>query len=61
MENQEAMDDCYYEKRDGVCFETQFFPGMQVNNTAFESPVVQAGVPFDFVTAYRFSCKIIIK
>lgn len=51
-----GKDDCYYDKRDGVCFETQFFPD-SVNNMAFESPVVQAGVPFDFVTIYKFSVK----
>ncbi len=42
-----------YKKRDGVCFETQFFPDA-VNNMAFESPVVDAGVPFNFVTVYKF-------
>lgn len=51
-----GKDDCYYGKRTGVCFESQYFPD-SVNNMAFESPVVSAGVSFEYVTIYKFSVK----
>ena len=51
-----GKDNCCYGRRSGVCFESQFFPD-SVNNMAFESPVAKAGVPFDFVTIYKFSVK----
>lgn len=51
-----GKDDCYYGKGGGVCFESQYFPD-SVNNMAFESPVVSAGVPFEYVTIYKFSVR----
>lgn len=48
-----GKEDCYYKEREGVCFETQFFPDA-INNMAFESPIVEAGVPFNYVTVYKF-------
>lgn len=43
-----------YEKRAGVCFETQYFPDA-VNHDNFQSPVIKAGEAFDSATIYRFS------
>lgn len=51
-----GKENCYYRKGAGICFESQFFPD-SVNNMAFESPVVEAGVPFNFVTVYKFSVR----
>ena len=51
-----GKEDCCYEKHGGVCFETQFFPDA-VNNKAFKSSVVKAGVPFKYITVYKFSTK----
>lgn len=42
-----------YTKRNGVCFETQFFPN-SVNVPAFESCVLKAGDTFTSTTVYRF-------
>jgi aldose 1-epimerase len=43
-----------YGKRQGVCFETQFFPNA-VNTKNFPSCVLKAGKEFDSVTIYKFS------
>ncbi len=43
-----------YQKRDGVCFETQFFPD-SCNIPSFPSCMLQAGKEFDSVTIYKFS------
>jgi len=43
-----------YLKRQGVCFETQYFPD-SINQTAFESPVCKAGEQYLTKTAYKFS------
>lgn len=45
-----------YEKRSGVCFETQFFPN-SCNITNFPSCFLKAGKEFDSVTIYKFSNK----
>lgn len=42
-----------YQKRHGVCFETQYFPDA-VHKENFEGPVVRAGVVYDTTTAYQF-------
>lgn len=43
-----------YGKRQGVCFETQYFPNsMNIKN--FPSCVLKAGKEFDSVTIYKFS------
>ena len=45
-----------YKKRDGFCLETQYYPnGMACPN--FPSPVLKAGEPYHFTTAYRFSAE----
>ena len=47
---------CVYKKRDGFCLETQYYPnGMACPN--FPSPVLKAGEPYHFTTAYRFSAE----
>jgi aldose 1-epimerase len=43
-----------YKKRDGVCFETQYFPN-SCNIKEFKSCALKAGEEFDFVTVYKFS------
>lgn len=42
-----------YTKRNGVCFETQFFPN-SVNVPSFDSCVLRAGETFTSTTIYRF-------
>lgn len=43
-----------YNKQDGACFETQFFPDA-CNISAFQSSVLKAGKEYDSVTVYKFS------
>ena len=43
-----------YQKRYGVCFETQYFPN-SCNITSFPSCMLKAGKEFDSVTIYKFS------
>ncbi|MBH1939556.1 galactose mutarotase [Mobilitalea sibirica] len=45
-----------YQKRDGVCFETQYFPN-SCNTKSFPSCVLKAGKEYDSVTIYKFSWK----
>lgn len=45
-----------YHRRDGVCFETQFFPN-SCNTPSFPSCMLKAGKEFDSVTIYKFSAK----
>lgn len=42
-----------YTKRNGVCFETQFFPN-SVNVPSFDSCVIKAGETFRSTTIYKF-------
>lgn len=43
-----------YKDRDGVCFETQYYPN-STNMKQFPTPVLKAGVEYDHVTVYKFS------
>ncbi len=43
-----------YEKRGGLCLETQFFPD-SVNHPEFAPCVLKAGEKYDTITAYTFS------
>lgn len=43
-----------YHKRDGVCFETQYFPN-SCNINSFPSCMLKAGKEYDSVTIYKFS------
>ncbi len=49
-----------YKKRDGICFETQFFPN-SCNIPSFadlgSNSIFKKGEPFDFCTVYSFSVK----
>jgi len=45
-----------YNKRDGLCLETQFFPD-SVNYPEFPSPLLKEGEKYDFTTVYAFSAE----
>lgn len=49
-----SKDGVVYEKRSGVCFETQFYPN-SCNIPSFPSCVLKAGKEFESVTIYKFS------
>jgi Galactose mutarotase and related enzymes len=49
-----TKDDANYEKRVGVCFETQYYPN-SCNIESFPSCLLKAGKEFDTVTIYKFS------
>lgn len=49
-----SKNNAVYEKRCGVCFETQFFPN-SINIKNFPSCMLKAGKEFDSVTIYKFS------
>lgn len=49
-------DGASYNKRDGICFETQFFPN-SCNISEFPSSLIRAGEEFESVTIYKFSAK----
>lgn len=42
-----------YDRRQGACFETQYFPDA-VNKPQFPSPIYPAGTPYRTMTIYRF-------
>lgn len=42
-----------YEKRSGICLETQFVPNA-VNDSRFESPVIKANKEYNQTTMYKF-------
>lgn len=45
-----------YQKRGGVCFETQYYPD-SCNKPEFPSCVLKAGNEYDFVTVFKFGTK----
>lgn len=45
-----------YQKRAGVCFETQYYPD-SCNKPEFPSSVLKAGNEYDFVTVFKFTAK----
>lgn len=49
-----GKDGATYHPREGVAFETQFYPD-SVNRPQFPSPIVKGGEPFYYSTVYRFS------
>ena len=53
---EQGKDKYVYKKRDGVCFETQFFPN-SCNIKEFPSCTLKAGQEFDSVTIYKFSVR----
>lgn len=54
IKKEDGKNGIVYTKRNGVCFETQFFPN-SVNVPAFESCVLKAGETFTSTTIYKFS------
>ena len=55
VEHEKGKDHAVYECRQGICFETQYFPDA-VNHTHFPSPVCRAGETYRTTTVYRFRC-----
>lgn len=51
-----TKDGANYKKRDGVCFETQYYPN-SCNIKNFPSCLLKAGKEYDNVTIYKFSTK----
>ncbi len=49
-----GKDGAMYDRRSGMCFESQYFPD-SANNAAFEKPEFGPGKDYDAVTAFRFS------
>jgi aldose 1-epimerase len=45
---------CAYQKRGGLCLETQHFPSA-VNTPSFPSPVLKAGETYQYSTVFRFT------
>ena len=54
--DENGKDGYCYQKRGGVCFETQYYPN-SCNIESFPSCRKKAGEPFEGVTIYRFSVK----
>ena len=54
LDHKRGKGGCFYEKRGGICFETQFYPNA-CNEPSFPSSVVPAGKTFHSRTLYRFS------
>lgn len=44
-----------YKRRQGVCFETQYFPDA-IHHENFEGPICKAGEEYKTSTLYRFTC-----
>ena len=51
-----GRDGAVYKKRQGVCFETQFFPDA-INKEEFVSPITKAGEEYKTMTTYKFISK----
>lgn len=54
--DQAGKDGFVYQKRAGLCFETQFAPDA-INKPQFESPLLKAGEKYDETTVYKFDIK----
>lgn len=53
LDGERGKEGAVYRKRQGICFETQYFPDA-IHKDNFEGPVVKAGEVYETVTAYRF-------
>ncbi len=53
-EQYHCKDGAVYEKRDGVCFETQYYPNA-CNIESFEGCILKKGEEYDQATIYKFS------
>ena len=56
LDHEPGKDGAVYHRRDGVCFETQYFPDA-VNQENFPGGVIKAGEPFRSRTCYAFSAE----
>ena len=53
LNNEQGKQGAVYQKRDGICFETQGFPDA-VHHENFPSPVLKKGEVWETATAYKF-------
>lgn len=53
IDHEAGKDGVIYEKRDGICFETQYFPDA-IHHSNFASPVRKAGEEYETTTVYKF-------
>lgn len=51
-----GKDGVVYEKRQGFCLETQYFPN-SINQEGFPTPLLKAGEKYETTTCYKFSVK----
>ena len=56
LNNDTGKGGCNYVRRAGFCLETQFFPNA-VNEPNFISPIVDANIPYETKTVYKFYTK----
>lgn len=56
MKKETGKNGAKYDRRYGICFETQFFPNA-CNTPEFESSIFDKDEPFDYCTVYSFSTK----
>ena len=54
VESETGKDGVVYKQRQGLCFETQFYPDA-INKPNFESPVCKAGEVYQTKTVYKFA------
>lgn len=57
LKDEKGKDGVFYQKRGGICFETQYFPNA-VNQPHFPSPIYKAGEAFQSTTMYKFKKSI---
>lgn len=55
-EQEYGKDGKKYGRREGLCFETQFFPDA-CNNRNFQTSILKAGQEYDYATIYKFSVR----
>ena len=56
LNNDAGKNGCHYVRRAGFCLETQCFPNA-INEPNFVSPIVDAGLPYETKTIYKFLVK----
>ena len=56
IDNERGKEGIIYNKRDGVCFETQYYPN-SINIAEFPSCILKAGEEYKTTTIYKFSIK----
>lgn len=54
LDNELGKEGCYYQKGDGVCLETQYFPNA-INQNNFDSPILKGGESREYITVFSFS------